>query len=77
MAFPGSLGLTDFQSSRHVCDTIATLLRHYRFEAEEIMGLTPREALDLFQSDDLIGIGMAAMEVRRKKNRSAHRDLSD
>ena len=31
------------------------------------MGLTPREALDLFSSDDLIGIGMAANEVRRKK----------
>jgi len=31
------------------------------------MGLTPQEALDLFRSDDLIGIGMAAMEVRRKK----------
>src|ERR1700757_5347256 len=32
------------------------------------MGLTQQEALDLFRSDDLIGIGMAAMEVRRKKN---------
>jgi cyclic dehypoxanthinyl futalosine synthase len=31
------------------------------------MGLTPEEALDLFHSDDLIGIGMAANEVRRKK----------
>src|ERR1700723_4037381 len=31
------------------------------------MGLTQEEALDLFRSDDLIGIGMAAMEVRRKK----------
>ena len=31
------------------------------------MGLTPQEALDLFRSDDLIGIGMAANEVRRKK----------
>jgi len=31
------------------------------------MGLTPEEALDLFNSDDLIGIGMAANEVRRKK----------
>src|SRR5712671_77678 len=31
------------------------------------MGLTQQEALDLFRSDDLIGIGMAAMEVRRKK----------
>jgi cyclic dehypoxanthinyl futalosine synthase len=31
------------------------------------MGVTPREALDLFNSDDLIGIGMAANEVRRKK----------
>jgi len=31
------------------------------------MGLTPQEALDLFNSDDLIGIGMAANEVRRKK----------
>ncbi len=31
------------------------------------MGLTPKEALDLFNSDDLIGIGMAANEVRRRK----------
>src|SRR5260370_2482125 len=31
------------------------------------MGLTQQEALDLFRSDDLIGIGMAAMEVRRAK----------
>jgi cyclic dehypoxanthinyl futalosine synthase len=31
------------------------------------MGLTPQEALDLFNSDDLIGIGMAANELRRKK----------
>src|SRR5258708_3434521 len=31
------------------------------------MGLTQQEALELFRSDDLIGIGMAAMEVRRKK----------
>ena len=28
------------------------------------MGLTPQEALDLFRSDDLVGIGMAAMEVQ-------------
>ena len=31
------------------------------------MGITPQEALDLFQSDDLIGIGMAANQVRRQK----------
>ena len=31
------------------------------------MSLTPQEALDLFNSDDLIGIGMAANEVRRAK----------
>jgi cyclic dehypoxanthinyl futalosine synthase len=31
------------------------------------MGLTQQEALELFRSDDLVGIGMAAMEVRRKK----------
>ena len=31
------------------------------------MGTTPQEALDLFNSDDLIGIGMAANEVRRAK----------
>jgi cyclic dehypoxanthinyl futalosine synthase len=31
------------------------------------MGLTPQEALDLFNSDDLLGIGMAANEVRRRK----------
>ena len=31
------------------------------------MSLTPQEALDLFNSDDLIAIGMAANEVRRKK----------
>jgi cyclic dehypoxanthinyl futalosine synthase len=31
------------------------------------MGISPQEALDLFNSDDLVGIGMAANEVRRKK----------
>ena len=31
------------------------------------MGISQQEALDLFSSDDLIGIGMAANEVRRKK----------
>jgi cyclic dehypoxanthinyl futalosine synthase len=32
------------------------------------MRISPQEALDLFNSDDLVGIGMAADEVRRKKN---------
>ena len=32
------------------------------------MRLTQQEALDLFNSDDLVGIGMAANEVRRTKN---------
>jgi cyclic dehypoxanthinyl futalosine synthase len=31
------------------------------------MGISAKEALDLFESDDLIGIGMAANQVRRKK----------
>ena len=31
------------------------------------MGMTTKEALELFGSDDLIGIGMAANEVRRAK----------
>jgi cyclic dehypoxanthinyl futalosine synthase len=31
------------------------------------MGISQQEALDLFRSDDLVGIGMAANEVRRKK----------
>jgi len=31
------------------------------------MGITPQEALDLFNSSDLIGIGMAANQVRRQK----------
>src|SRR6202451_1028133 len=31
------------------------------------MGISKQEALDLFNSDDLIGIGMAANEVRRHK----------
>jgi cyclic dehypoxanthinyl futalosine synthase len=31
------------------------------------MGISAKEALDLFESDDLIGIGMAANAVRRKK----------
>ncbi|MGC1105772.1 MAG: cyclic dehypoxanthinyl futalosine synthase [Candidatus Acidiferrales bacterium] len=30
--------------------------------------MTQQEALDLFSSDDLVGVGMAANEVRRKKN---------
>ena len=32
------------------------------------MGLTPQEALELFRSDDLVGIGMAAHQLRKKKN---------
>ncbi len=32
------------------------------------MGISAAEALDLFASDDLIGLGMAAHEVRLKKN---------
>ena len=32
------------------------------------MSLTIQETLDLFASDDLIGIGMAATAVRNKKN---------
>src|ERR1700674_5812622 len=31
------------------------------------MGITQQEALELFESDDLIGIGMAANQVRRAK----------
>ncbi len=31
------------------------------------MGISQQEALDLFNSDDLVGIGMAANAVRRKK----------
>jgi cyclic dehypoxanthinyl futalosine synthase len=31
------------------------------------MRLTPQQALELFESDDLIGMGMAANEIRRKK----------
>ena len=31
------------------------------------MGISEQEALDLFNSDDLVGIGMAANAVRRKK----------
>jgi cyclic dehypoxanthinyl futalosine synthase len=31
------------------------------------MGISQQEALDLFNSDDIVGIGMAANEVRRKK----------
>ncbi|HXW62641.1 MAG TPA: cyclic dehypoxanthinyl futalosine synthase [Candidatus Acidoferrales bacterium] len=31
------------------------------------MGITAEEALDLFNSDDLIGMGMAANQVRRQK----------
>jgi cyclic dehypoxanthinyl futalosine synthase len=32
------------------------------------MRISQQEALDLFNSDDLVGVGMAANEVRRKKN---------
>ena len=32
------------------------------------MSLTKQEALELFQSDDLIGVGMAADQVRRQKH---------
>jgi cyclic dehypoxanthinyl futalosine synthase len=32
------------------------------------MRLSPQQALDLFGSDDLVGIGMAANQLRKKKN---------
>src|SRR2546428_13220330 len=32
------------------------------------MGLSQQEALELFRSDDLIGIGMAANQLRKRKN---------
>jgi len=32
------------------------------------VGITQQEALEFFNSDDLLGLGMAANEVRRKKN---------
>src|SRR5450755_2399898 len=31
-------------------------------------GLTPQQAMDLFASDDLLGIGMEAHQLRKKKN---------
>src|SRR5216684_2430829 len=31
------------------------------------MGITPQQALEMFQCDDLLGVGMAANEVRKKK----------
>jgi len=31
------------------------------------MRMTPQEALDLFRSDDLVGVGMAAHQLRKKK----------
>ncbi len=47
------------------------------WETKPEMGITQAEALELFNSDDLIGIGMAANEVRRAENRPARGDLSD
>ena len=32
------------------------------------MGISQQEALEMFRSDDLVGIGMAAHQVRKKKN---------
>jgi len=32
------------------------------------MSLTPQEALEMFGSDDLVGLGMAAHQARKKKN---------
>ena len=32
------------------------------------MGLSPEQAMDLFASDDLLGIGMQANQLRKKKN---------
>ncbi len=32
------------------------------------MGIAPQEALEMFRSDDLIGIGTAAHQVRKKRN---------
>jgi len=39
------------------------------------MALTKAQALDMLESDDLIGIGMAAHQLRLKKKRPAHRHL--
>src|SRR5205807_6522600 len=39
-----------------------------RKEAAESMSLSRQEALDLFRSYDLIGIGMAANQLRKKQN---------
>jgi cyclic dehypoxanthinyl futalosine synthase len=35
--------------------------------SQKIMGITQQEALEMFNSDDIVGIGMAANDVRRKK----------
>jgi len=32
------------------------------------VGLTKQEALDMLQSDDLVGVGMSAHQMRLKKN---------
>ena len=32
------------------------------------MGLKQQEALEMFRSDDLVGMGMAANQVRKEKN---------
>src|ERR1700761_4635335 len=50
--------------SRHAARAIAALKRS---EKRKRMGISKQEALELFESDDLIGIGMMANEVRRKK----------
>jgi len=41
------------------------------------MRMTPQEALDLFHSDDLVGIGMAAPSIAQEEDRSARSHLPD
>ena len=35
---------------------------------EDVLSLTKQQALELLESDDLVGIGMAAHQMRLKKN---------
>ena len=48
------------------CRRVALRISHQRFVESYSMSLTKQQALDLFRSDDLIGIGMEADAVRRR-----------
>src|SRR5260370_42389688 len=44
------------------------LLRDFRDRRGQFLGLTKQQALEMLESDDLVGLGMAAHQMRLKRN---------